>query len=418
MSTEQAPQESQQRQGRNISGFFRGNILVIALSNGIRSFGGFVGVYIPRYFVQIGGNPLSLGLLGSAASLIQLFTLSFGGFLADYYGRRRVIVFAAFYGVFFPLLYALVQDWRVFGALTLLATVGTLANPAVHATVADSLSPEKRTLGIANVQVVSSLPMIISPLIGGWLIENYGLENGFRMACVYAAVFTFLSVIPVFVFLRETLRPRVVEAPDSRLRDALLGFTKFSASTLPHSLRVLIMSYALVMFANGTVAQYYILYASGVVGLKELDWGLVVSLQFLLATALKIPGGWLSDRFGKRRLMVISLLTTVPTILLFTLSRSLIQVVVAALLLVVAGIYYAPAYEALQADLTPKSMRGRITALWDMSSYVSAALGALIGGFLFQAVGPAVPFYVFAVAELGAAILLIKMVKEPEAKEA
>jgi len=417
LSTEEAPQEHQKRQGQNASSFFRGNISVIAMSSAIRSFGGFVGVYIPKYFVQIGGNPLTLGLFGSAASLIQFFTLSLGGFLADYYGRRKVIVFAAFYGVFFPLLYAVVRDWLVFGALTVLAAAGTVANPAVHATVADSVSPEKRTLGIANVQVVSSLPMIISPLIGGWLIENYGLENGFRLACMYAAAFTFISSIPVFVFLRETLRPKVVETQDPAWRDVLLGFTKFSASTVPHSLRVLMVSYALVMFANGAVAQYYILYASGVVGLKELDWGMVVSLQFLLASVLKIPGGWFSDKVGKRKIMIVSLLITAPTVILFTLSRSFVQVVVAALLLVAAGIYFAPAYEALQADLTPRSFRGRITALWDMGNAVSVALGAFVGGFTFQAVGQVVPFYIFAVAELGAALLLIKIVKEPESKE-
>ena len=416
MHASRAPQEHQQRQ--NVSGFFRGNISVIAISGCIRSLGGFVGVYIPLFFVQIGGNPLTLGMLASAASLIQFFTLSVGGFLADYYGRRRVIVYAAFYGVFCPLLYAVVQDWRVFGALTLLATIGTVASPATHATVADSIPPEKRTMGIAYLQVVSSLPSAMSPLIGGWLIESYGLENGFRMACIYAAALTFVSAIPIFVFLKETLHQKVADKPDFPWRGALLGFTKLSSRTLPGSLKVLMFSYALVMFSNGAVAQYYILYASSVVGLTALSWGTVVSLQFLLASALKIPGGWLSDRFGKRRIMIISLLTSAPMILLFTLSRSLIQVVVAALLLVAAGIYYAPAYEALQADLTPKSMRGRITALWDMSNAISAALGALVGGITFQAVGPATPFYIFAVAELGAALLLIKTVREPETKEA
>jgi predicted MFS family arabinose efflux permease len=116
--------------------------------------------------------------------------------------------------------------------------------------------------------------------------------------------------------------------------------------------------------------------------------------------------------------MIISLLITAPTIVLFTLSQSFIQVLFAALLLVAAGIYFAPAYEALQADLTPKAMRGRITALWDISNAVSAALGALVGGFMFQTVSPASPFYFFAVAELGAALLLIKVVREPETKEA
>ncbi len=115
--------------------------------------------------------------------------------------------------------------------------------------------------------------------------------------------------------------------------------------------------------------------------------------------------------------MIASLLTTVAAILLFTLSRSWIQIVIAAVLLVVAGIYYAPAYEALQADFTPRSIRGRVTAIWDMGSAVSAALGAAVGGFTFQFFGPNVPFYVFAVAELGAALLIIGMVKEPEKKE-
>jgi len=415
LPTEETPREHQQEQ--NVSGLFRGNISVIALSASIRSLGGFVGVYIPLYFVQIGGNPLTLGLLTSAAALIQLLTLSVGGFLADYYGRRKVIVFAASYAVFIPLLYAVVQDWRMFGVLTVLATVGTVANPAYHATVADSIAPEKRTMGIASLQVASSLPSVVSPLIGGWLIQNYGLENGFRMACIYAAAFAFISAIPIIVLLKETWHQRVAEKTDFPFRNALLGFTKLSANTLPSSLKALMFSYALVMFSNGAVAQYYILYASRVVGLKELDWGIVVSLQLLLASILKIPGGWLSDRFGKRRIMMASLLITVPTIILFTLSRSIIQVMVAAILLVAAGIYYAPTHEALQADLTPKQMRGRITALWDMSSAVSAALGALVGGFTFQAVNPAVPFYVFAAAELGAALLLIKMVKEPETKE-
>lgn len=387
------------------------------MSSAIRSLGGFVGVYIPLYFVQIGGDPLKLGLLSSAAIFIQFFTLSIGGFLADYYGRRKSIVFAAFYAVFFPLLYAFVQDWRVFGALTVLATVGTVANPAVHAIVADSIPPEKRTMGIANVQVVSSLPSVISPLIGGWLIENYGLENGFRMACVYAAVLTFVSAIPVLVFLKETLHSRVADPPNIPLRNVLSGFRKLSFHDLPGSLKALMISYGMVAFANNAVSQYYIFFASSVVGLKPLDWGVVVSSQLFLASVLKILGGWLSDRFGKRRMMIISLLATVPAIVLFTLSRSFVQVVFAALLLVAAGIYYAPAYEALQADLTPRRLRGRITALWDISNFVSAALGAFVGGFTFQAVGPAVPFYVFAIAELGAALLLIKMIKEPERKE-
>jgi MFS family permease len=148
-----------------------------------------------------------------------------------------------------------------------------------------------------------------------------------------------------------------------------------------------------------------------------LEWGIIASLQFLLLSVLKIPGGWFSDRFGKRKVMVVSVVTCAPCTILFTLSHSFIEALTVALLLIVTGIYYAPAHEALQADLTPRMMRGRVTALWEVGNAFSGALGTLIGGFLFQTVNPAMPFYLFTAAELTAALILISIVKEPTRKE-
>lgn len=397
--------------------FLNGNVSALALSGAIKALGGFVGVYLPLYFVQIGGNPATLGMLTFWASLVQLLFLSVGGMIADNYGRRKIIVLAALSSVVFPALYAVVQDWRVFGLLTVFAAIGAISSPATRATVADSIAPERRTTGIAVLQVVSTLPSVISPSVGGWLMLQYGLENGFRIGCVYAAVFAIVSMVPLFVLLKETLQSRNVENKGSLFRSDVFGFLKPSLSGLSQSLKALMVSYALVAFANGAVSQYYILYASRVVGVTALDWGVIVSLQLLLAGILKIPGGWLSDRFGKKRAMTVSLLMSIPMILVFTLSQSFLQLVVSALLLVAAGIYYAPAHEALQADLTPRSMRGRISAFWDQSSAVAVGFGALVGGFAFEALGAAVPFYLFALAELIAVILLVGMVKEPQVKE-
>ena len=408
---------SEVEQAKSSQSLFKGNAVAIALSAAIKSLGGFVGVYLPYYFVQIGGNTPTLGLLTFAASLSQLSFLPIGGFVADNYGRRSIIVSVAFFGVIFPMFYAVVQDWRIFGLLTVFAATVVISGPATRATVVDSIPSETRTTGIAALQVVSTLPSIISPTIGGWLIQQYGLENGFRMACVYAAVFSFVSAFPVLMLLRETLISKARTPADSDLREAVFNQVKPLRLTLSRNLIFLLSCYALVAFANGAVGQYYIFYALNVVGITAFDWGTVVSLQLLLACILRIPGGWFSDKFGKKKAMTVSLLTTIPVILVFTLSQSFIQVVVSALLLVAAGIYYAPAHEALQADLTPRSFRGRVNALWDMSNYLAAGLGALVGGFAFQMLGSAVPFYIFAVAEILAAILLIGRVKEPEKKE-
>ena len=138
---------------------------------------------------------------------------------------------------------------------------------------------------------------------------------------------------------------------------------------------------------------------------------MIVSLQFLLANVLKIPGGCVSDRFGKRKVMILSVLTCAPCTVIFVLSQSFLQATAAALLLIAAGIYYAPAHEALQADLTHKAVRGRIMAIWRIGNAISLALGALVGGFLFQNAGSATPFYLFTITELIAVSLIISTAK-------
>jgi len=396
--------------------FLHGNIAVIAVSSAVRGFGGgLIGAYVSLYFVELGGSPSTLGLMTALASLIGSAMFVLGGIVADYYGRRRIMVMSAFYGIFFPLLYAVIQDWRLFAALSVVATFGSISNPALHALVVDSFPPDKRTTGIASLQVISSLPVTVAPMIGGWLIQNYGVLDGFRLACLYTAATAFISAFIVLLFLKETLRRGLAKKPSFSNRNKLKDVIEFTRP-LPTSLKALMLSYALVAFANGVVGPYYILYASSFIGLTPMEWAPIAGLQ-ALGVALKIPGGWFSDKFGKRKIMILSVLTCAPCTILFTLSRSFFQVLTVALLLILTGIHFAPAYEALQADLTPRKMRGRMAALWRLSGGLSSAPGMLIGGFLFQAVDPAFPFYLFTGAELMAAFFLISIVREPEKKE-
>jgi DHA1 family multidrug resistance protein B-like MFS transporter len=393
---------------------FRGNIAVIASTGAVNGFGtGMISTYVSLYFVNIGGDPLRLGFMTSISAIIQCLVLFLGGFIADHYGRRKVIVIAAFYAIIFPTLYALIRDWRIFVAASVIGAFGAVSSPASHAVVADSIPAGKRTTGISTLQVISSFPMIFAPLIGGWLIEVYGLQSGFRLACVFTAATTLISALILLLFLRETIPQR--KGQESRVPEdsAASSHARLSAKSL-NSLVALLFSYGLIAFANGLVGSYYILYATQVIGLEGFDWGAIVSLQFILAALLKIPGGWASDKFGKKKIMIISILACTPCVVIFAFSRSFLEAAIAMVLLMVAGMYYAPSHEALQADLTPREVRGRVTAFWDIGGAVATALGAPLGGFLFQTVSPATPFYAFAAIEVAAALLILVAVKEPQ----
>lgn len=91
--------------------FLHGNIAVIAVSSAVRGFGGgLIGAYVSLYFIELGGSPSTLGLMTALASVIGSAMFVLGGIVADYYGRRRTMVMSAFYGIFFPLLYAVIQS--------------------------------------------------------------------------------------------------------------------------------------------------------------------------------------------------------------------------------------------------------------------------------------------------------------------
>jgi MFS family permease len=394
------------------------NIHVVAFSSGVKSFGaGLIGTYMPLYFVELGGNPLTLGLVTAAASLVGGLTAILGGVIADSYGRRRIMVLSAFYGILFPALYAIIRDWRVFGILVGFAAIESISRPAIRALIVDSIPPQRRTTVIAFLQVVSSLPMTVTPFIGGYLIQKHGLPSGFRMAAAISAVTALVSALIVLFFLKETLRKSEntngSESSGVHKRDDNAKIPR----RFPSSLGSLMLSHVLVAFANGAVGSYYILYASEIIGLTSLEWAPIASLQSL-AVALKIPGGWLSDRFGKKRVMTLSVIACAPCAILFTLSQSFLQALTVSLLLIVTGIYFGPAYEALQADLTPRRLRGRIAALWQSSSFVATACGTAVGGLLFQEIDPAFPFYLFTGTQLLSALVLLILVKEPRKGEA
>jgi MFS family permease len=351
--------------------------------------------------------------------VVQFCALFLGGIVADRYGRKSILVAAAFYGILAPFLYFLLNDWRLFATVSTIAAFGAVSLPAWHAVVADSVPSEKRTSGIAALQVFASLPQVVAPLGWGWLIDSFGWIDGFKAGCLYSLVLGMVAALVLWFFMKETLKKPVKPESASHLSSSLdsktlLGPVRGSLST---SLKALLLAYSLVMFANAAVGQYYIIYATDIIQLSAFQWSMIVSLQFLLASLLRIPGGMAADKFGKRKVLIISVLLCSPFTILFTFTSSFIQALGVLLLLVAAGIYYGAAHEALQADLTPKSVRGRIAALWSMSSALGVASGAFVGGWIFQTVSPSAPFYLFPIAELAAFVFLFLGVKEPLRKE-
>ena len=126
----------------------------------------------------------------------------------------------------------------------------------------------------------------------------------------------------------------------------------------------------------------------------------------LVYALLSAPAGSLSDRVGRRKVIVGGWLAYAGIYLGFGLAGKGWQV---WLLYVLYGVYYGLAYgtsKAMVADLVPPELRGTAYGTYNATLGLIDFPASLIAGLLWQVIGPAAPFFFGALMALAAALLL------------
>lgn len=166
----------------------------------------------------------------------------------------------------------------------------------------------------------------------------------------------------------------------------------------------------LVGMGRGAVAPLQTLFLVEERGIPLTALGVAYGLEFLVRALVGPVAGALSDRFGRKPLMVVGLAATAVLLPAFLLVQTPAQLVALSLLngLLAAHSLYGPAASALVVDVVPKEKRGGVFGLIHASRNLGwtfgIALGALLVGFGFWTVfvlGGMLPLlYLFVVLAL------------------
>lgn len=95
-------------------------------------------------------------------------------------------------------------------------------------------------------------------------------------------------------------------------------------------------------------------------------------------------GGYLTDRFGRRNTIVLSMFLAAATLMLLSTARTLTSIVLLSGLVGLAGEFYRPACSALLADLVPPGQRVTAFAAYRLSLNAGWAFGPATAGFLAE----------------------------------
>jgi MFS family permease len=273
-----------------------------------------------------------------------------------------------------------------------------------------------------------------APIIGGWLIETYGI--GRAMRGLYLVGFFIASSI---AFIRLRYLRETVEKPN-RLEIRLGSVPSLIAEAyrsvfgvlgeVPRRLYVLSLLVSSTVFFASLTSSFWIVRSMEVIGLSYQQWGSVMLVSGVVSVVLGIPVGGLVDRFSKKRIAGACILMGAVQSYLFLYCQTFTHVVVLSAFTTLTNAFMNPAFQSLFADMTPRAKRGRVMAsiggggVWFMRGAWGSGvlgiglqtLGTFLSGYLYRS-DPALPWVVLSGALAVIGLLFVLAVEEPREAE-
>ena len=145
-----------------------------------------------------------------------------------------------------------------------------------------------------------------------------------------------------------------------------------------------IMLATIIQALDSTIANVALPHMEGSLSASQdqITW---VLTSYIVAAAIGTPmTGWLCDRFGRKRVFLVSVAGFTVASALCGLSESLTQIVGARLLQGLFGASLVPLSQAVLLDINPREKQGEAMAVWGMGVMVGPILGPTLGGWLTE----------------------------------
>ena len=145
---------------------------------------------------------------------------------------------------------------------------------------------------------------------------------------------------------------------------------------------IAVMMAVLLQVLDTTIANVALPHMQASLGATQdtINW---VLTSYIVASAIALPiSGWLADRIGRKRLMLISIVGFTTASVLCAVSTSLTEMVMFRAIQGVSGAFIVPLAQATLFDINPRERHGQAMALFGGGIMIGPILGPVLGGWL------------------------------------
>ena len=350
----------------------------------------------------LGASASAVGIVeGAAESTAALLKLA-SGWISDRVKRRKPLVVAgyALASAVRPLI-GLAQGVASVMAIRVTDRIGKGIRTAPRdALIADSVDPSVRGRAFGLHRAADNAGAVVGPLIAFAVLrwEGVPLRHVFFFAALPAAI----AMVILITRVRET--PRLVPASEAPHLEGGLGARFWAYLGV------------VLLFTLGNSTDAFLLLRAAQIGVPVAMAPLLWALLNFVKSALSTPGGALSDRIGRKPLIVAGWFVYAAVYLLFGRATEPWH---AWALFAVYGVYFGlteGVEKALVADLVPAARRGAAFGWYNLALGLGALPASLLFGAIWDRAGAPAAF-TFGAAMAALAALAIAFVAPRSAQQ-
>ena len=366
---------------------------------------------VPLFLENVlGATTTIVGLVGGISDSADATFRIFSGWVSDKIGKRKLLAGLGYTisNVVKPLMYW-AGSWGAVTAIRFGDRVGKgVRTSSRDALIADSVTADQRGKGFGLHRAMDTSGAVIGLLIAALIV--YVVEGtktidlskaGYHGMVIAGTVPGLLAIIVLLTLVRERKREKAAAAQ---------GATP--AIKTPFSNQFKLYLAVASLFTLGNSSDFFLILKAQNVQTPLFQVCLMLVLFNLTYSVIALPMGMLSDKLGRRRILVFGWFVYGLAYTGFALASHIWQV---WLLFGFYGLYYGiteGAAKAFVADMVPAERRGMAYGLYNGVTAFMALAASLIAGWMWQAISPAATFYFGAGLALLAMAGILFIVKE------
>ena len=349
---------------------------------------------LPLFARELGAGPSMIGFVMGASTLTGIFLKLPAGAWSDILGRRPLLVLGALVFATLPFTYLGVSTLAALIVLRFVHGSATaIFGPVASASLSDIAPPSKRGTWLSTYSTAQGAGQALGPVLAGYLIA----AGRFDLAFLAAGIVGLAAPLIVAQWPSDS---------ESRPGQARWQEFKTGVGEVVHHRLVLVTSgaQAAQFVLNGTLNAFLPLYGRDVLGLTTPQLGWLFGVQTLTTLAVRPVIGFLSDRAGRRWVIIVGLTVCSAAVLSMSIATHLTELLATVVAYATGVATTTAATSAYITDVTRHARYGAAHGVFGTIYDVGDALGPIAAGLLVATVGYTRMFQVMAMVGLSMAV--------------